>query len=399
MAIERLSMLTDDTGAQTFRRYFAQFEYTAHCCIRLLTCAPQLIAVYPETYDDVLLEFEQLVEYHQVKTREESQGAWTVADVYPFLAKMYTNRNAMKKTASYHFVSNQNADTETSLEGIGLGALYKLKLLLDTKKANSTLNPVDQLLFTKFLTKLAPKICVTGGVKNNELEDLLSRTTIETVCDRLHYPNSSYHYSQANLSNLSFALQNLRPEKDYSIYSIHEMYERILLCILNKIRTANTIEGRRITAEDIEDCINGTSSISTTIDWSKVPGRTTLDKKANLAKFDETRRGLMHSQRTSSTLFKRTLTNSQKANLDTLLLSMLELQISERERLSRTSQTCPVFSTSLLSFVKAHFSDLKSRFFTKSTSFNEHVFLGLYWDATDRCHAHWHPIEQESDEQ
>ena len=44
-----------DHGADTLKRYFAQIEYTAYWCIRMLRDAEGIDAVIPEGVDDVLL--------------------------------------------------------------------------------------------------------------------------------------------------------------------------------------------------------------------------------------------------------------------------------------------------------------------------------------------------------
>ncbi len=70
-----------DDGAEMFARYFAQIEYTAFWCSRMLDPKEQISIVVPDTIDDVLIMRGNTVELHQVKTRAETQPPWTTAEV------------------------------------------------------------------------------------------------------------------------------------------------------------------------------------------------------------------------------------------------------------------------------------------------------------------------------
>ena len=50
-----IAELDDDSGAGAFRRFFAQVEYTAFWCIRMLRPDEDIEAVAPESYEDVLV--------------------------------------------------------------------------------------------------------------------------------------------------------------------------------------------------------------------------------------------------------------------------------------------------------------------------------------------------------
>ena len=70
-----------DHGADTIKRYFAQVEYTAYWCIRMLHDVENITMVTPETVEDVVLVRPGAIELHQVKTRDESQEPWTMSEV------------------------------------------------------------------------------------------------------------------------------------------------------------------------------------------------------------------------------------------------------------------------------------------------------------------------------
>src|SRR5574341_2612377 len=84
----------DDHGADTLERYFAQIEYTAFWCIRMLRDGEEIEAVIPEGVEDVVVIRRGIHELHQVKTRDESQGPWTSVQVLPILCQQYKRRNA-----------------------------------------------------------------------------------------------------------------------------------------------------------------------------------------------------------------------------------------------------------------------------------------------------------------
>src|SRR5438105_1585594 len=83
-----------DTGADTLERYFAQIEYTAYWCIRMLLPAESIACVIPEGVEDLVIGRNAVTELHQVKTRDESQGPWSTADVIPILCQQYHRRKA-----------------------------------------------------------------------------------------------------------------------------------------------------------------------------------------------------------------------------------------------------------------------------------------------------------------
>jgi len=95
--------LYGDDGAEMFRHYFPQLEYTAYWCIEMLNEKSDILSVIPETLDDVLIEKKHLCELHQVKTRNESQGPWTISEVLKVLCKSYSKVTALKKPC--HFFS------------------------------------------------------------------------------------------------------------------------------------------------------------------------------------------------------------------------------------------------------------------------------------------------------
>src|SRR5215475_2687795 len=90
-----------DQGADTLDRYFAQFEYTAYWCIRMLVEVEEIEAIIPEGVEDVVIVKRRLNELHQIKTRDESQGSWTTAEVWPILCQQYHRRKAFSRDCCF----------------------------------------------------------------------------------------------------------------------------------------------------------------------------------------------------------------------------------------------------------------------------------------------------------
>jgi len=135
-----------DQGADTLERYFAQIEYTTLWCIRMLRDAEKISVVIPEGVEDVVVVRQDVYELHQVKTRDESQGPWTTAEVLPILCQQYHRRKAFPGECRYYFVSDQMADTKTRLreDPPAFGPLYRLKLLLEIEHDGQTHSPDEK---------------------------------------------------------------------------------------------------------------------------------------------------------------------------------------------------------------------------------------------------------------
>ncbi len=86
----------EQVGAQTGRRYEYQYELAALESLRLLT-ENDCVCVYCEWHDDFVVEKSDTTltyEFHQVKTRNLSQGPWTLGNVFGL-----GRRPAMKKAS------------------------------------------------------------------------------------------------------------------------------------------------------------------------------------------------------------------------------------------------------------------------------------------------------------
>ncbi len=73
----------EQAGAQTGRKYEVQYEEAALSCLKLLE-EGDAACVYCEWHDDFVVEHRSNLEtysFHQVKTRADTKGAWSVAEI------------------------------------------------------------------------------------------------------------------------------------------------------------------------------------------------------------------------------------------------------------------------------------------------------------------------------
>jgi hypothetical protein len=118
-----------DQGTETLERYFAQIEYTAFWCIRMLYKNEGIEAVIPEGFEDVVIVRRDICELHQVKTRDEGPGPWLLSSVLPIICQQYKRRIVFSSDCHFHFVSDQIADNRVQKPG----SLFRLKHLLEIK--------------------------------------------------------------------------------------------------------------------------------------------------------------------------------------------------------------------------------------------------------------------------
>ena len=199
-----------DEGADTLRRYFTQVEYTAYWCIRMLRPSEGIDAIFPEVVDDLVLLRNGIYELHQLKTRNESVGPWTIAEVLPILCQQYQGRKAFVGECRYHFVSDQVADNKTSGKN-SYGRLYELKQLLEVEQDGLPLRVTEQQQLEEFEKLLLPKICerlraeYADEIDEATAKMLLHVTWIKTNCETIR------NITNQNLIELSDALSEISP--------------------------------------------------------------------------------------------------------------------------------------------------------------------------------------------
>jgi len=384
-----------DQGADTLERYFAQIEYTALWCVRMLRDAERISGVIPEGVEDVVVVRQDVHELHQVKTRDESQGPWTTAEVLPMLCQQYHRRKAFPGECRYYFVSDQMADTKTRLreDPPAFGPLYRLKLLLEIEHDGQTHSADEQEELKLFEKILVPRIQANlldryqDSIDNEAAVSLLHNTWIETDCPMVRNPN--------NLIELESALSDLLPgTPSYTTVQLKEVYDRLLLLIVRKILTGRSLDTRQITRGDVLNCrTTPRASEAGYPNLDVIPGCTTLDKKAWLGGFDPTEFPLFHRQKKLAEWTRRKFETLGLTNdLDRLTIAILDLHTACRHKVCREQGIQQKPGPRILEMLRPKLTSLATKYFPESKDVDDQFCLGVLWRETDLCPAWWHGL-------
>lgn len=386
-----------DQGADTLDRFITQIEYSASLCIRMLNTREGIDSVIPEGGDDVVVVRLGIHELHQVKTKNEGQGPWTTAEVLPILCNQYHRRKIYPSSdCHFHFISEQMADTKTSLKPGTYGALYSLKTLLEAEHNYGTLEQQETDLLNQFEIAILPRIQeilldkYKDNVSSDEARELLHKTWIETDHPTLRRP--------FNLEELEMALGDVAPSPAYfSTTQLRDIYDRLLLLIIRKIIKGSTPEERRISNADVLNCRTEECAIGDMLpDLSKVPGRSLLDKKAFLGGFDSTELPLLSRQKLNALGTERELKILNAKNLDKLRLALLDHQRKCRNKVCREMGIHEKPGPRILEMVEIELDRIAASYFPDVKEVDAHFCKGLLWDETNLCQAWWHALNVDS---
>ncbi len=388
---ERVLREFGDEGADTFGRYWAQVEYTAFWCIRMLRENERIEAVIPEGIEDVVIVRDGMHELHQVKTRDESQGPWTTADVLPVLCQQYHRGRAFDGHCEYHFVSNQVADERTQLRQGSYGPLYRLKFLLEIKHDGQPYRDDEREDMERFQEVLLPRILDRMATEHGDQIDaqtgllLLHNTWIDTNYSVLQSPN--------NLVELDAALLALFPGTPRCrIDQLERMYVTLLVLVARRIKECTTIEDRRMTTQDVLGCRVASSAPEIGFpDLDQLPGSTPMDKKALLGGFDPTEIPMFHRQAKLAAADMRELANlGLQDRLERLRVALLDEQAHCRNRICREQGIQRAPGPEIRSLLRLGLASLARTHFPHSPFVDEQFCLGVLWEETDLCYAWWH---------
>lgn len=388
-----------DDGADTLRRYWAQIEYTAYWCIRMLRPKEVIQAVTPESVEDLMIERNGITELHQVKTRDESQGVWTIAEVLPIFCQQYHRRKAFSGECHFYFVSDQRADNEKRTKN-SFGSLYRLKFLLGVEHDGQSLSDDEQKELCELESKLIGKIQERYRTSHKEdLDDsttkkLLHSTWIETDFHALH------NAVNQNLVELSEALSDAFPGVPLPSHAhLKDMYCRLLLVIARKITDGLSVEARRITRDDVLNCRVASLPTDGNPSLEKVPGNTVLDKKLFLGGFDPTEWPRFHRQKVIAEWTIRKLENlGLQRTLERLSVAIVDLQGDCRHHLCRNQNVSNKPGPYILQQIRPSLAPLGKTYFPEDDEVNEQFCLGLLWRETESCHAWWHSLNSNAPE-
>jgi hypothetical protein len=379
-----------DQGAETLERYFAQIAYTAFWCIRMLYSHEGIEAVIPEGYEDVVVIRKGVYELHQVKTRQESRGPWSMSEVLAILCQQYNRRSFFPSACLFHFVSNQMADNKAQKPN----TLYRLKLLLDIEHSGDRYTEGEKEDLKLIERRLVPQIRqillqeYTDEVDDATALELLHRTWIDTDCSVIRNPNHVIELEAA----LAASCPGIHP---YNLPQLQDIYDRLILLIVRKIITTLTFHARYLRTDDILSCrskvMNALENGYKKLD--QVPGDTILDKKAILAGFDLTELPRFHRQKALAEATRRKyVTLNMENELERLISAILDCHWECRNTVCRIRgiEQCP--GPHILSLIMAKLEEIVVRTFPQS-DVDSSFCMGLLWKQTDLCAAWWDGFE------
>jgi hypothetical protein len=382
----------DDTGADTFQKHWAQIEYTAYWCVHLLIPQSGIMGVIPEGIDDVTLVRNTNFELHQVKCRDESQVAWTTAEVLPILCNQYHRRNAFTKPCKFHFVSDHVADTKTQVRpGISYGKLYRLKFLLDLKHEGQIITPKETGELGELEAEILPRIVqlmMSGGesIDYATARELLYNTWIDT--------KSIYIRNRPIYDELSKAFLEALPGQPLcNIAQLDDIYSRLLLLVVEKIITGKSLDERMITRDDVLACRTEAITPEANLpNLNKLPGNTVSEKKAAYGGFDITEFPVLALQmRRAQDKRRRLEALGFYENLEDLTLALITLQSQHRRVLSQSHSEITI-GPSILSAIQPHLQENINTYFPNTADIDLPFCHGLLWASTNECHLWWHRI-------
>jgi len=386
-----------DQGAETLEKYFAQIEYTALWCIRMLKEIEHIQSVIPEGVDDVVIVRDDYYELHQVKTRSESQGPWTLSDVLPILCKQYHKRNAFQPhKCHFHFVSNSLADNKkiAPRKSNYICSLYRLKYLLEIRQSGQGFEVKEAEDFVAIELELIPKIQEQlrqehkeDRVDEKQVKDCFYKTWIET--DSLDLNGVEV------LEELQNGLtEGQQDEASYTTYQLGKIYDRIVLLVIRKILETKSLEERKITKDDVLQC-KVSPIVFGDIDLDKIPGLTMLDKKTYLGGFDATETPIFHRQRKQADWIWRKLeVLGLRQDLERLTTSILDLQGVCRNSICRKQGINIKPGPQILDQLRPQLMPVASSILPGQPDVDEQFCLGIIWKETNLCSAWWHSFDQ-----
>lgn len=394
-----------DHGADTYRRYKRQVHYAAYWAIRMLIDAESIDFIIPEGVEDFVIFSRNTCRLYQIKTRDESQGPWTIANVLPILCKLYDHSEAFTYSdVSYHFVSNQKADNASSGKK-SFGKLYRLKYLLEILHDQEDFTKEEEEELLEFENKLAPKICELLEVNHKKIitletaKEFLRKTRIETDCNELRsYSKKSItgvtgKIKHANISELAFVLQSTSTD-DFTLKQADEMYSRICQLIDDKIEQENSIEERKIFREDIISCRYTPSlKIPGLPDLTLLPGNSNLEKKLLLGGFDPTELpGFKKTKLLSIQTSRELKILGHESYLARIEADLIDIQTRCRREISQRENSDKI-GPAILSKVRHEIADLLSKYPIEREKIDELFCIGTLWEETEKCNAWWHSIQ------
>jgi hypothetical protein len=380
-----------DHGADTLARYFVQLQYTALWCFEMLHDSRGIIAVIPEGVEDIVLDRGDIIELHQVKTRDESQGPWTTVEVIPILCKLYHHRKAFGgRTCRYHFTSDRMAEPRLKGGTSSLPPLYRLKYLLQINHDGYVRSAAEETELMQIEEKVLPSIQI--GMKQyretlsiQEVRQLLQSTVLDTDSVELRNPDC--------IGVLSRSLESAVPaESPRTTNELREIVDRVILKILRTIILTSRLADRRLQREDVLSCRGGASSaILENINLDTLSGTTVIEKKALLGGFDRTEVPVFQRQKVfADATIRELIPLGYKHETDKFITQIIDQQLTSRDFVCRVTGVDGKTGPEILRNFRESSARLLSHHGLPSEYVDLQFCLGLLWRETDLCSVWWH---------
>lgn len=379
-----------DRGAETLERYFIQLQYTAVSCIEMLLPDRSIIAVLPEGVEDIALDRGATIELRQVKTRDESQGPWTMADVLPIFCKLYHHRKAFKDRAcTFHFTSDRMAEPRLRGGRKGMPPLYALKFLLQVELDGYARSADENAQLSKIEAVVLPLI--QKGMQEHgeslsldEVRQLLHSTTIDTDSALLRNPDC--------VGQMALALELAVPaEPSRTQNELRAIVDRLLLKILRTIISTSRVQDRRLCAQDVLSCRAGVDGGAiNAINLGALPGRTILEKKALLGGFDPTEVPVFQKQKLlADATIRELLPLGYERETERFAMRIVDHQHALRDAVCRRTRTDGKSGPDILRSFRDSSASLLDRHALPAEYVDLQFCLGLLWRETDLCSVWW----------
>jgi hypothetical protein len=169
---------------------------------------------------------------------------------------------------------------------------------------------------------------------------------------------------------------------------------------VRKILTGTSLATRQIAREDVLNCRTIPQEPRAGYpNLDRIPGRTSLDKKAQLGGFDPTELPAFHRQKELAEWIKRKLEILGLANnLDRLTTAILDLQRACRDEVCREQGVRQGPGPRILKMLRPKLAPLATKYFPESKDVDDQFCLGVLWQETDLCPAWWHGLDNSAQE-
>lgn len=386
---ELVLRLYGDQGSDTIDRLASQVEYTADLCIQMLDPTSGIEAVIPEWLEDISLEHRDYEELIQVKTRDESVGFWTIAEVLPILCALYHRRHAVGRSCRFRFVSDGSADPRPA-SARSYGSLYRLKELLLTLEQGDPLTPGETALLADLRARVCPRVTEImydqyhESLGEREAWELLLRTFVDT--------NSPVLRGEPDYAALDRALDLYRPGLPArGIAQLRNLFDRLVKLIFDRVRQGTDRASRKIVAADIGALMSPLPVPESLPSLDAVPGTTVLEKKLHLGGFDPTmkptfNREWMHAKG----IVREMAVQGATREITRYTTAALNRHGRLRMRLSRELPETDLFGPALWESLDQPLADLAQRELPEALQHDESFRIGILWDTTNDCASWWH---------